>query len=156
MDENGGIGLAGRLPWHISSDLRRFRRITMGHHLIMGRKTFQSIRNVLDGRVIIVLTRNRDYESTNATISHSLADALAIAKKGGDDEVFICGGSSIFSQTLQLADRIYLTRVHTQAEADTFFPSFDESLWFEREASYHEASDKDEYAYTFKILEKYP
>lgn len=155
LDKNGGIGLSGQLPWHISSDLRRFRRITMGHHLIMGRKTFQSIPNELDGRKVIVVTRNKGFKTTNAIITHSLTDALAEAKKAGEKEVFICGGSSIYSQTLKFADRIYLTRVHAQTEADTYFPNFDQSLWFEKTSSFHEAGDKDEYAHTFTILERH-
>ena len=159
MDERGGIGLQQRLPWRLSADLKRFKSLTMGHHLIMGRKTYQSIGRLLPGRTTIIITRNPNYTAPgcpgeNCLIAQSLQQALALASERDEDEVFIIGGGQIFKQSLPLADRIYLTQVHAQLDADTFFPPLDQNQWDEIESSYHPASELNQYPTTFKILSR--
>jgi dihydrofolate reductase len=121
MAENRVIGRGGAIPWDISDDRRRFRKLTMGHPIIMGRKTFESIGRPLPGRSNIILTRLPEYRSEGCCVVHSLADALAAA--AGADEVFICGGEELYRLALPLADRIYLTVVHRCYAGDAYFPS---------------------------------
>jgi len=154
MDESRGIGKKGRLPWHLRSDLQRFKQETMGHHLIMGRKTFESIGRALPGRVMIVITRNHEFRIPNGYIAHSIEDALAIAENHNENEVFIIGGGNIFAQTITIADRIYLTQVHTVSQADVFFPELELTSWQEIEVQTYPADNYNQYAFTFKLLEK--
>jgi dihydrofolate reductase len=159
LDRRGGIGLKRRLPWRLSADLQRFKSLTMGHHLIMGRKTYQSIGSILPGRTTIILTRDLEYTTPdcpgeNCFITHSIEQALALASERGDDEVFIIGGGEIFKQSLPLTDRIYLTQVHADVDADTFFAKFDENQWEELESSFHPADEKNQYPTTFKVLQR--
>lgn len=154
MDERGGIGKGNRLPWRLSTDLKRFRELTMGHHIVMGRKTFESIGRALPGRHSIIITRNRALEIEDCFIAHSLEEALQMAERRAETEVFICGGAAIFAQSLERADRLYLTEVHAEVDADTFFPDWDRSLWREAESVYHAADEKNQYPTTFKLLEK--
>jgi dihydrofolate reductase len=153
MDEARGIGIDGHLSWHLSTDLRRFKSITMDHHLIMGRKTYDSIGRPLPGRTMIVVTRNSEFQAEGCLIAHSLEDALEIARQGGESEVFIIGGGEIFVQSLEMAERIYLTLVHTVTEADVFFPVHEANDWVEIESTEHEADNKNQYPSTFKILQ---
>lgn len=120
MAENRVIGRDNAIPWHLSDDLIRFREITMGHPVIMGRKTFESIGKPLPGRKNIIITRNPDFQPEGCIVVHGLRDALT--ESAGSDEVFICGGGEIFGNALPLADRIYLTVIHEEYEGDTFFP----------------------------------
>ncbi|MGE5222215.1 MAG: dihydrofolate reductase [Omnitrophica WOR_2 bacterium] len=154
MDEKGGIGLKGRLPWHLSADLKRFKQLTMGHAILMGRKTYESIGRNLPGRISIVITRNHGYAAEDALVAHSIPEALEIARQRGESEAFIIGGGDIFNQSLSLADRIYLTRVHTATEADTFFPSLVSQEWQEERVSSQEADERNDYPSTFSILER--
>lgn len=152
MDEKGGIGKDNRLPWHLSDDLKRFKALTMGHHIIMGRKTYESIGKPLPGRTNVVITRNLDYEAEGCIVVHSLGQALDVAQERAEDEVFITGGREIFAQALETADRIYLTRVHAQVPADVYFPHFDEREWFEKDSNYYPANEKNDYAFSMKLL----
>jgi dihydrofolate reductase len=154
MDENRGIGIDNGLPWRISTDLKRFKALTMGHHLVMGRKTYESIGKPLAGRTMIVVTRNPAYRASGCRIAHSVAEALSVAEASGETEVFVIGGGEIFSQTIDTADRIYLSRVHAQVIADTFFPEIDESQWERVETVDYPVSDRDQYAHTYCILER--
>jgi dihydrofolate reductase len=120
MSENRVIGAGNRIPWSIPSDLKRFSEITMGHPVIFGRKTFESIGRPLHGRKNIILTEQRDYHVEGAFVVHSLAAALRLCSN--EDEVFICGGGPLYQETISRADRIYLTVVHRVYEGDTFFP----------------------------------
>src|SRR5262252_6627228 len=120
MDERRGIGKAGKLPWRLSSDLKRFRELTMGHHLIVGRKTFESIGKPLEGRQMIVVTRHEDFKPSGCIVSDSIDAAFDVARERGENEVFVIGGGEIYAQTLGFADRLYLTEVHTVVDADTF------------------------------------
>ncbi|HWQ31842.1 MAG TPA: dihydrofolate reductase [Blastocatellia bacterium] len=152
MDERRGIGFEGRLPWRLSADLKRFKALTMGHHLIAGRKTYESIGRPLPGRTMIIVTRDPDYQAEGCLIAHSVDEALALARARGETEAFIIGGAEIYAQTLERADRLYLTQVHAITDADVFFPAFDESAWREQEVSPHEAGEKNQYPSTFKLL----
>jgi dihydrofolate reductase len=154
MDERRGIGNANRLPWRQSADLRRFKALTMGHHLIMGRKTYESISRPLPGRTSIVVTRNPAYRAEGCLVAHSLEEALELARSRGETEAFVIGGSQIFSQAVGIAGRIYLTRVHTAGEADVFFPEFHEEDWEAVETSHHPADEKNEHPSTFMLLRK--
>lgn len=154
IDEQRGIGKNGALPWRLSSDLRRFRELTMGHHLIVGRKTFDSIGRVLPGRQMIVVSRNALFAAEGILKTGSVREAFELAEHRGETEAFIIGGAEIYSQTLDLADRIYLTKVHATVEADTFFPNFNASDWREARTESHPADDKNQYQTTFCILER--
>jgi dihydrofolate reductase len=125
MDEAGGIGKAGGLAWYESGDLKNFKALTMGHHLIVGRKTYQSIGKALPGRTTVIVTRTLNFSVEGCLVTHTLEEALVLAEQSGENEVFIGGGGEIFSLALPRAQRIYLTRVHTLADCDVFFPQVD-------------------------------
>ncbi len=152
MDRHRGIGIGNQLPWRLSADLKRFRELTMGHHIIVGRKTFESIGKPLPGRQMIVVTRDRDFQVEDCLVSHSLTQAIELARSRGETEVFICGGAEIYAQSLGIADRLYLTFVDAEVVADTFFPEFDPKHRIERESVFHPADEKNEFPFTFKLL----
>lgn len=154
VDRNMGIGKDNKLPWHLSEDLKRFKNLTMGHHMIMGRKTFESIGRPLPGRVSIVLSRRPEFFVDGVIKVRSFDDALRIAKDAGESEVFVLGGGEIFEQALPVTDRIYLTRVAGNVDADTFFPLLQSKDWDERFVSSHPVDEKNEYPHTFYILER--
>lgn len=154
MDEKRGIGKDGKLPWRMSADLKRFRELTMGHHLIVGRKTFESIGKALPGRRTIVVTRNPELQPEGCMVAASLEAAVETARMNEETEAFVIGGADIYAQALDLADRVYLTEVHAEVDADTFFPEFDRSAWTEKECSYQPADEKNHHACTFRLLER--
>lgn len=153
-DRNGGIGIDGRLPWHLPADLKRFRELTMGHHLIVGRKTFDSIGKALPGRQMIIVTRNRSFQAKDCLVAHSVEEALELARQRGEDEVFVGGGGEIYAQSLALADRIYLTIVEAEVEADAFFPKLSDGEWIEGESEFHPVDERNALPFTFKVLER--
>ena len=120
MAENRVIGINGRLPWHLPTDLARFRELTMGHPVIMGRKTFETIGKPLPGRTNVVVSRQQDYHCENCIVASNLNEALASVRDA--PEIFICGGGEIYRLALPMADRIYLTTVHENSIGDTTFP----------------------------------
>jgi dihydrofolate reductase len=152
MDRNRGIGLGNRLPWRLPADLKRFRDLTMGHHIIVGRKTSESIGKPLPGRQTIVVTHDRAYSAPDCLIAHSIEEAIELAKSRGENEVFVCGGADIYAQAMRLADVMYLTRVEADVTADAFFPAFDEREWDERESIDHPADAKNLHPFTVKML----
>jgi dihydrofolate reductase len=152
MDRKRGIGADNKLPWRLSADLKRFRELTMGHHIIVGRKTFESIGRPLPGRRMIVVTRDRNYNAAGCDIAHSVEDATRLARERGESEAFICGGAEIYAQSIGIVDRMYLTFVDAEVAADTFFPEFDEQEWSERESFYQTADEKNQYPFTLKLL----
>jgi len=156
MDERRGIGLKNRLPWRLPADLKRFKELTMGHHLIMGRKTYESIGRGLPGRTMVVITRNPSFIGDGVLLAHSVEQAIEIAKNRGDIEAFIIGGGEIFTQALPVTDRIYLTQVHAVVEADTYFPELPLNQWVENESAIHPADEKHPYAFTYKLLVRKP
>jgi dihydrofolate reductase len=153
-DENGVIGRAGGLPWHLPADLARFRRITTGHHLIVGRRTWESFARPLPGRRIVVVTSQPVELPDGIARAGSLAEAFALAAAAGDDEVMVGGGTGIFRAALPRADRVYLTRVHSRVEGDAWFPDLEPGQW--REVSREEipADERNEHATTFLVLER--
>lgn len=154
MDEAGGIGKNGTLPWRLRTDLQRFKRITLGHSLIMGRKTFDSIGRPLPGRTNIIITRNRQFAAPGCRVTNSLKMALQIANESNEQEVFVIGGGQIFEQSLALADRIYLTCVHTISDSQVFFPPLDWARWQILEQEQTPAGEQDEFATTFYLLQR--
>ncbi|MEW5870256.1 MAG: dihydrofolate reductase [Chloroflexota bacterium] len=156
LDEDRGIGKAGQLPWRLRTDLQRFKRLTMGHHLLMGRKTWLSIGKALPGRTNLVISRDPAFQAPGCQVLPSLQAALDLARQSGEDECFVIGGGEIFRQALPLADRIYLTRVHTRAGCDVFFPPFEMADWVASESSFQPASPQDNHPSTFQILSRRP
>jgi dihydrofolate reductase len=128
--DNGAIGLRGKLPWRIPEDLKFFKNVTMGHAIIMGRKTWDEVGKPLPGRRNIVVSRQQGLVLEGGEVAKALEEAIALARKT-DDEPFVIGGSTIFAAALPLATKIYWTEVHREVEADTFFPPFDRSAWRE-------------------------
>jgi dihydrofolate reductase len=152
MSENRVIGRGGQLPWRLSSDLRRFKRLTMGHRLLMGRKTFASIGRLLPGRTSVVLTRQTDYTAPGAVVAHDLDQARQWAL--GDEQVFVIGGAEIYRQTLPWAERIYLTVIHAQVEGDAFFPELPPAEWRLIEVTRCPRDAQNEYDHSFLIYER--
>lgn len=158
---NGVIGRDGGLPWRLPADLRFFKRVTMGHHLIMGRKTWDSIGRPLPGRTMVVLTRDRRLEIPGVEVVHALPEALALARAAGESEAFVIGGADVFALALPLADRLYLTRVHADVEGDVCFPApvhddrwLAEHHWVERAREEHAADEHHAFAFTLCTLER--
>jgi dihydrofolate reductase len=153
MERNRGIGLDGRVPWQLSADLRQFKRLTMGHTLIQGRITWESIGRPLPGRRMVVLTRQAGYEvPAGVYVCESLGEALELARSAGDDEAFIGGGEAVYREALPLADRIYLTYVDAEVDTDTHFPEFDETEWESMTLLEHPADERNDYAFRTDLL----
>src|SRR5262245_41471215 len=152
--ENGVIGRDGTLPWHLPDDLKRFRQLTMGHAVVMGRKTWESIGRPLPGRQMIVVTRQADYHPHGVHVAASLDDALQTARAAGDDEAFVIGGAEIYRHALPLADRLYLTRIHATVEGDTLLPNWDDGNWRLVRREHHAADPKHEYPFSFELYER--
>ncbi len=162
--ENNVIGRDGTLPWRLPDDLQFFKDKTNGHPLIMGRKTFESLPGVLPNRRHIVVTRDRNYSVEGAEgtegaedveVASSLDEAIMFASKDNSaEQIFIIGGGEIYRQSMEVANVIYLTRVHTEVEGDVFFPEVDLHVWNEVERRDHKADEKHEYAFTFLTYKK--
>ncbi len=148
--ENRAIGLNGKLLWHIPEDLQNFQKITRGHVVVMGRKTFESIGRPLPDRTNIVVTENNNFVAENCLVANSIEWAIQKARELEKEEVFICGGGSVYAQTIDLADKLYLTVVEGNFEADVFFPEYEE---FTKIVSQRKSSDEN-FKYTFLELEK--
>ncbi len=151
---NGTIGRDNQLPWHLPRDLQHFRRLTMGHHVIVGRKTFESIGKPLPGRTLIVVTRNQHYHAPGCTVVHDLAAALRLAEQAGETEAFIAGGGSIYQEALAWADKIYLTAVKATVEGDTFFPTLSPNVWRQVSHTSHQADEQHTHDYDFLVLKR--
>lgn len=153
MAEDRVIGRDGALPWHLSSDLRRFKQLTMGHHLLMGRRTFESIGRPLPGRTSVVITRQAGYQAPESVVVAPNFEA-ALAAAPGDDEPFVIGGAQIYQLALPRASRIYLTEVHAAVPGDVRFPPLDSAQWRELSRERFEASPRDEHPHTFRVLQR--
>lgn len=129
ISKNNVIGINNTLPWHLPEDLKRFRLLTMGHHIIMGRKTYESLGRLLAGRTTVIVTRNKHYKLEGALIAHSLQDALALCEN--DDEAFVIGGAELYQDGLNLVDKLYVTEVDLTVSGDAFFPAVDLNHWQE-------------------------
>ena len=153
VSRNGVIGRAGGLPWHISSDLKRFKAITMGKPLIMGRKTWESLpKKPLPGRQNIVITRQKNYQAEGAVVVADTASALAAA--GKVEEICVIGGGEIFTKFLAKADRIYLTEVDLEVEGDTRFPVIDPNQWLETAREIHPRGPDDSASFVLRVLDR--
>ncbi len=129
MARNRTIGIDNTLPWRCPEDLKHFKTLTMGHHMIMGRKTYDSIGKPLPGRTTVVVTRNNDLEIAGCVIAHSLKEAVALC--GDDSEIFVVGGAELYRQAIALVDTLYITEIQQDVEGDAHFPEFDMSEWKE-------------------------
>ena len=156
--ENGVIGRDGGLPWRLPSDLKTFRKLTMGKPMIMGRRTFQSIGKPLDGRDNIVVTRDPSFAVDGVSTCDSMVDALTLARvlatTRGADEIMVIGGASIYERAMAVADRIYLTRVHAEPAGDRHFKPLDSAIWQEVEREALPRGERDDFASTLFIYER--
>ncbi len=152
MAENGVIGKNNALPWHLPNDLKRFKALTSGHSIVMGRRTFDSIGRVLPDRRTIVITRNADFQAAGAEVAHSLDRALELT--AGEDEVFVVGGAELYRAALPRADRIYLTLVHGAIEGDVRFPAWEPPAWRLVEFVRFAPDDRHGYPYSFRRYER--
>ncbi|WP_417900120.1 dihydrofolate reductase [Bacillus haimaensis] len=153
MDINSLIGKENNLPWHLPADLKYFKNVTLGHPIVMGRKTYESIGKALPGRENFILTRDENYACVDCTIIHSISDIEALSKNL-NKEIFVIGGAEIFKEAFYLADKLYITQISEKFEGDTFFPKFNKENW---ERTYTEKGVRDEknpYEYTFNIYKK--
>lgn len=151
---NNSIGINGQMPWHLPSDLKHFKNITWGMPVIMGRKTFQSLGKPLPGRMNIVISRQEGWHPEGAVVVKNFDDALLISKESDTKEAMVIGGGEIFRLAFEKAKRIYLTRVLTEAEGDTFFPVLNPKEWRLTGKDDHEADDKNKYDYSFQVWER--
>lgn len=146
--ENNALGKDNQLVWHLPDDFKRFKTLTSGHYIILGRKTFESFPKPLPNRTHIIISRQKEYKVLNGCL---VVDSLyeAITKCPDDEEVFIIGGGQIYKQSMEIADKIELTRVHTTIEADTFFPEIDTNKWKLVFEEFHAKDEKHDFDFTF-------
>ena len=151
--ENNALGKDNKMMWHLPDDFKHFKSRTSGHHIIMGRKTFESFPSALPNRTSVIITRQSDYKADGCIVVGSLDEAIAVSPK--DEEVFIIGGGEIYNQSIYRADKLNLTRVHAEfPDADAYFPQIDESKWELTEAIFHPRDEKHAYEMTFQTYLK--
>jgi dihydrofolate reductase len=153
MDENRVIGKDNQLPWHLPEDLKFFKRVTMGHPIVMGRKTHDSIGRILPGRENIVITRQPTFQCEGCTVFYSVQEFVNYSRNQGE-EFFVIGGAEIFKETFPFADRLYITKIHEVFEGDTFFPEFVESEWELISCEQGIKNEKNPYDYNFMIFQR--
>ncbi len=157
LGNNREIGLDNQIPWHLSADLKYFKKTTLGCPIIMGRKSHESIGRPLPRRTNIVITRNQNYTAQGCIIVHSLAQAIAKAKEENPTEIFVIGGGQIYQEALGLAQKLYITAIDINIpKATIFFPEINEKHWDLIQKESHQKDEKNPYDYTFKILERRP
>jgi dihydrofolate reductase len=154
VDEDNAIGFDNRLPWHLPADLKHFKSITMGHFIIMGRRTAESIGKALPGRTNIAVTSNSEFNRAGILPAPSLSAALRMARDAGENEAFIIGGATLFKEAMPLASKYYLTVIHHIFGADTYLPAIDWKEWNILSESTHAPDEKNKYSYTFFELER--
>lgn len=152
MSRNRVIGARGTIPWHLPEELKRFKQLTMGHHIVMGRKTWESIGRPLPGRTSIVVTRQAGYVAPGAIVTHSLDDALA--QCANDEEVFVIGGAELYAQAIPRAARLYLTLVDADVEGDTYMPPVNGGEWHEIASEFFPADSRHAFSYRCAIHER--
>ncbi len=152
--KNNALGKDNDLIWHLPADLKRFKKVTSGHHIIMGRNTFESIGRPLPNRTTVIVTRNKTYEQAGCKIAYSIKEALEIAKT--DSEIYIIGGAQIYTAVLEnnVADQLDITQVHHAFEADVFFPTIDTAIWEETAREDCKKDEKNKYDYSFITYKK--
>jgi dihydrofolate reductase len=152
MARNRVIGAKNSIPWHLPNELKLFKSVTMGHHIVMGRKTWESIQRLLPGRTSVIVTRSRDYAVPGAIVTHSVQDAIEACE--GDNEIMVIGGAEIFRETLPVADRLYLTLVDAEPDGDIVMPALDMTEWWERSSQTYAPDEKHVYGYTFYVYDR--
>ncbi len=152
MAENRVIGKNGQLPWRLPDEVKHFKKLTVDHTVIMGRKTYDEVGRPLPNRRNVVISRNSSFRPPGVVVVPSVEEALALGAT--EDEVFVIGGGEIYRQSLPLADRLYLTTVHASVEGDTVFPAFDETAWALEAESYHPADDRHPVAFTIRAYSR--
>ncbi|MFO8146737.1 MAG: dihydrofolate reductase [Gillisia sp.] len=150
--DNNELGKNNDLVWHLPDDFKRFKKLTSGHHIIMGRKTFDSFPQPLPNRTHVVITRQENFKKPGIIVVHSLERAIELTKD--DPQPFVIGGGEIYKMAMDVADKIELTRVHGEFEADTFFPEIDKSQWKLVSEEFHEKDEKHQYAFTYLTYER--
>ncbi len=150
--ENDVIGVDGDLPWRLSSDLKRFKKLTMGHHIIMGRKTYESIGRLLPGRTTVIVTRQKSFDAPGAKVVHSIESALEAC--GDDANPFVIGGAAIYGLATPLVDEIQLTRVHVEVQGDTYLPQIDWEQWESVSCERFKPDGKNDFAYSFEVHQR--
>jgi dihydrofolate reductase len=148
MGKKRELGFGGKLPWHLSDDLKRFKALTYRHAVVMGRKTYESIGKPLPERKNIIVTRDPAYVAAGCAVSHSIEEAFKAAE--GDSEIFVIGGAEIYKLALPYANKMYLTFVEAELEADVYFPEFNPTEWSVVKEEPHEADEKHPYRFTFR------
>ena len=152
MASNRAIGINNTLPWRIPEDLKHFKKLTMGHHLIMGRKTFDSIGRPLPGRTTVVVSRDRNLKIDGCIVAHSLQDAIASC--ASDPQIFVVGGADVYAQALGLADTLLITEIQQEIAGDAWFPEFDRSEWLEVSREIHQQETPEPLEYHFVTYER--
>ena len=152
--KNNVIGKNNQIPWYLPADLKYFKRVTTGHHVIMGRKCYESIGRPLPNRTNIVITRDAFFISSNCLIARNIKEALEIAFDNEEKEAFIIGGGEIYNQTQEFWDKLYITEVDLEVEGDVFFPSVDLQDWTLMDKQCHQKDDKNEFDYCFKVYDR--
>ena len=152
--ENNAIGKNNQLLWHLPNDLKFFKNTTWGMPVIMGRKTFEAVNKPLPGRINIVITRQTGWSAENVLVAADLEDALKKAKATNCNEIFVIGGGEIYKQSMEIADKIYMTRVHATLDGDTFFPAIDNTIWHNTSLQEFATDEKHQYAYSFQNWER--
>lgn len=153
MSSNRAIGLANQMPWHLSADLKRFKQITMGHPILMGRKTFESIGRPLPGRTNIIVSRNLAYSAEGCVVVESVEAAISHGCQLAN-EVFVIGGSTLYEATLPIAGSLYITQINQTFDGDTFFPDFDANDWVEIEREDVMDDTRVSFSYSFLKLQR--
>lgn len=152
--KNNVIGKDNDIPWYLPADLKYFKKITLDHHIIMGRNCYESIGKPLPKRTNMILTRNPFYLVSNCYVLHSLEEALQIAEENGEEEAFIIGGAQIYELGMKYTDKLYLTEVDLEVEGDIIFPELNMDEWELLSEETHQADEKNEHNYTFKVFQK--
>lgn len=154
--KNRELGLGNKLLWSLPEELKNFKNFTCGHYIIMGRKTFESIGRPLPKRTNVVITRNKDWDAEGVTVARSVEEAIKIAEEGGETEAFICGGGQIYKEVIEndLADKLYLTNVDWEGEADTFLPGIDMSKWSSKHHQICGVSDTNPCSWKLEVFER--
>lgn len=151
---NWVIGKDNEIPWYIPNDLRYFRRMTLGHHIILGRKNYESIGKPLPKRTNLIITRDTTYEAPGCHVLHTIDEAIDFARKDKEEELIICGGGQIYKQTMHLVDKIYFTEIEAVVEGDVFFPEIDTKKWKLVSIERNQSDDRHEYGYNFMVYER--
>lgn len=154
VDRNQVIGKDNGIPWYLPADLQYFKRTTLGHHVIMGRKSFESIGRPLVKRTNIVVTRDLFFTASNCLVAHSLEEAISIAVENEETEAFVIGGGEIYRQSMPFLDRVYLTRVDIEVEGDVFFPELPAEEWKLVSSEPHGPDEKNPMTYAFEVYER--